>query len=226
MIAAFAKAVQQLFDPTFRRVIWRAIGLSLIVFVALLVGLSQAMEMLPSFDWALLDWVVKAAVWLGGIGLTVLFFPAAATLFIAIYLDDIAQAVERRHYPDDLPGQAVPLGRSIVLSIRFAALVVALNILVLPLYLFIVSLPLIFYSLNGYLLGREYFELVARRHVDESAVQQMRKLHGFRVFIAGVVSAVLLTVPLVNLLAPIVATAAMVHLFKRLAAADGVGASQ
>ena len=226
MIAAFAKAVQQLFDPTFRRVIWRAIGLSLIVFVALLVGLSQAMEMLPSFDWAPLDWVVKAAVLLGGIGLTVLFFPAVATLFIAIYLDDIAQAVERRHYPDDLPGQAVPLGRSIVLSIRFAALVIALNILVLPLYLFIVSLPLIFYSLNGYLLGREYFELVARRHVDESTVQQMRKLHGFRVFITGLVSAVLLTVPLVNLLAPIVATAAMVHLFKRLAAADGVGASQ
>ncbi len=206
--------------------IWRAIGLSLIVFVALLVGLSQAMEMLPSFDWAPLDLVVKAAVLLGGIGLTVLFFPAVATLFIAIYLDDIAQAVERRHYPDDPPGQAVPLGRSIVLSIRFAALVIALNILVLPLYLFIVSLPLIFYSLNGYLLGREYFELVARRHVDESTVQQMRKLHGFRVFITGVVSAVLLTVPLVNLLAPIVATAAMVHLFKRLAAADGVGASQ
>ena len=226
MIAAFAKAVQQLFDPTFRRVLWRAIGLSLIVFAALLFGLSQAMEMLPSFDWALLDWVAKAAVWLGGIGLTVLFFPAVATLFIAIYLDDIAQAVERRHYPDDPPGQAVPLGRSIVLSIRFALLVIALNILVLPLYLFIVSLPLIFYSLNGYLLGREYFELVARRHVDESTVQQMRKLHGFRVFIAGVVSAVLLTVPLVNLLAPIVATAAMVHLFKRLAAADGVGASQ
>ncbi len=224
MLNGFAKAIGQLFDPVFRRVFWRAIALSILVFVALLIGLSQAVDLLPAFDWWVLNGMVKVAAVLGGLGLTWLLFPAVSTIFIAIFLDDIAAAVERRHYPDDPPGRPLPPARSIVLSIRFAVLVVALNILVLPLYLVIISLPLIFYSLNGYLLGREYFELVAHRYADEATVRDLRKDHRIRVFLAGVVTAVLLTVPVVNLLAPIIATAAMVHLFKRLSPAGGMPA--
>ncbi len=224
MLSAYGKAIGQLFDPAFRRVFWRAIALSILVFAVLLVGLGQAVELLPVFEWWLLNAIVKVAAVAGGLGLTWLLFPAVSTMFIVIFLDDIVAAVERRHYPDDPPGRPLPLGRSIVLSIRFAVLVVVLNILVLPLYLVVISLPLIFYSLNGYLLGREYFELVAYRHADEATARDLRRRHRIRCFLAGVVTAVLLTVPVVNLLAPIIATAAMVHLFKRLAPAGSAPA--
>lgn len=224
MLSGFAKAIEQIFDPAFRRVFWRSIALSILVFAALYAGLSLAVEMLPVFEWWILNAIVKVAAVAGGVGLTWLLFPAVSTMFIAIFLDDIAAAVERRHYPGDPPGRPLPTGRAIVLSIRFILLVVALNILVLPLYLSIIAIPLIFYSLNGYLLGREYFELVAYRHVAETAARDLRKRHRVRVFLAGVVIAFLMTVPVVNLLAPIIATAAMAHLFKRLARAGAAPA--
>ena len=138
-------------------------------------------------------------------------FPALATLFIGLFLDDVAEAVEQRHYPGDQPGRALPMGVAFAVTLRFTLLVIVLNILVLPLYVVVIWFPpinmLIFYSLNGYLLGREYFELVARRHAPEPDVATLRKSNGMRVFLPGVVITFLLTIPFVNLLAPMVATA-------------------
>ena len=56
MLSGFAKAIEQLFDPAFRRVFWRAIALSILVFVALFAGLSLAIDLLPDSEW----WLVNA----------------------------------------------------------------------------------------------------------------------------------------------------------------------
>jgi uncharacterized protein involved in cysteine biosynthesis len=75
---------------------------------------------------------------------------------------------------------------------------------------------MVFYALNGYLLGREYFELVALRRLDESSTRALRKAYQGSIFLSGVMIAVLTSVPLVNLAAPVIATAFMVHLFESL----------
>jgi uncharacterized protein involved in cysteine biosynthesis len=74
----------------------------------------------------------------------------------------------------------------------------------------------LFYALNGYLLGREYFELVALRHLPAPAAAQLRRRHRVKLFWGGVTIAFLSSLPVVNLLVPVIATAFMVHVFEQL----------
>ena len=102
---------------------------------------------------------------------------------------------------------------------RFALVVVVINLVALPVYLVLLLFPpfnlFVFYAVNGYLLSREYFELVALRRTDMTTARALAKSNRVRLFASGVVIAFLLTVPFVNLLAPIVGTAMMVHLFEQ-----------
>jgi len=113
--------------------------------------------------------------------------------------------------------EAVHLAEQALGRLRFALVVLALNLAALPLYLAALLVPplylFVFYGLNGYLLGREYFELVALRHMDPAAARTVFRRNRTSLSVAGAVIAVMLGIPLVNLLAPIVATAFMVHLF-------------
>ena len=107
------------------------------------------------------------------------------------------------------------IGRGLAVGLKFLWDVIRLNLFALPVYIFAPGLNLfVFYGLNGYLLGREYFELVALRHLDAAAAVELRKRHRWRLFVAGVVMTFLFTVPIVNLVTPLIATAAMVHIFK------------
>ena len=69
---------------------------------------------------------------------------------------------------------------------------------------------------NGYLLGREFFELAALRHMSREEAAELRSAKGLQVFLAGLVIAGFLAVPLLNLLTPLFATAFMVHVFKKM----------
>jgi len=88
--------------------------------------------------------------------------------------------------------------------------------LALPIYLVFFFLgPLnlfVFYALNGYLLGREYFELIAHRRMEPLQALHLRRAFQGQMFLAGVIITFLMTIPVVNLLAPVIATATMVHL--------------
>lgn len=216
MFGAFAKALRQLPEKSFRRVLLLSIGLTLLVFVGVFMLTDHVLlPMLATFEYGWLNWLVEAA----GIGvlLVALFvlFPSVATFFVCFFLDSIAEAVERRHYPSDAPGRDVPLGHALGQSLRLIVVVVLLNLLCLPLYIFLPGINLfIFYALNGYLLSREYFELVSIRHMTPSEASALRRRVGLTVFGSGVVIAFLLTVPVVNLVAPVLATAVMVHVFK------------
>ena len=73
----------------------------------------------------------------------------------------------------------------------------------------------IFLALNGYLVGREYFEVVAGRRLPPPAARALKKTIGGRLWLAGALVAIMLTIPVFNLVAPVVGTAFMVHLFER-----------
>ena len=129
--------------------------------------------------------------------------------------------VEALDYPGLAPARGAPLFETIKATLRLMGLTLALNLLALPVYLLVPGINLfVFLALNGYLLGREYFEVVALRRLDMAGARALRNRFGARVFFGGVVIAGLFALPLVNLVAPVIATAFMVHIFEGLPRAD------
>ena len=233
MLAQLAKAFEQLGDPRIRSLVLIAILAALAVLVALSFLASHLLmwggdvlnDWLFSGDgqsWlrGVLDWLVDAASVAAVIFASFLLFPAAMGLVLSLSLERVAEAVEARHYPALPPAREQPLGEAVRGALVFAAVAIGVNLLALPFYLLLLFLPpfnlLLFYMVNGYLLGREYFELVAVRRLDAAAAKRLRRASRARVFLAGVVVTLLLTIPIVNIVTPVVATAFMVHVFHRL----------
>lgn len=217
-LKAALKALRQLPDPGFRRVLLRALLLTL----GLLIGFGAlawwGLSVLATIEIGWLDLVVELLLALGLlIGAVFLIFPVAA-LLIGLLLDEVAERVEARHYPNDPPGQELSWWKSLATALRFMLVVIGVNLLLLPLYFLLPGVNvMVFYLANGYLLGREYFELVAYRHLPEVAVHRLRRRSRARLLLAGLIIAIPLSVPIVNLLVPLFATAFMVHVFKALA---------
>jgi uncharacterized protein involved in cysteine biosynthesis len=232
MLSALAKAFGQLSDPAFRRVLVRSVLAALVVFIGVWIaawfGLSWSGEALS--DWVALEpggiwdkalgWVVGAAGVVALLVASFLLFPAIMSIALSLMLEGIAQAVERRHYPELPPAREQSVGEAVKMALAFAAVMLLFNLLALPFYLLLMFLPplnlFVFYLLNGYLLGREYFELVAARRFDIDGARRLRRKFRGRVMLAGAVITFLLTVPIVNLVTPVVATGFMLHVFERL----------
>lgn len=164
-------------------------------------------------------WLETALSILTGIGaifaLGFLIAPISA-LFAGLFQDDIADIVETRDYPGDRPGTALPFAQAIGHTIKFTGIVILGNLFAL-LLLLIPGINLIaFFVVNGYLLGREFFEFAAMRFMPREDAKAFRKARSGTVFLGGMVIAALLAVPILNLVTPIFATIFMMHLFKRL----------
>jgi CysZ protein len=221
LAAAFSRAFAQALEPEFRKVAIKGIAIAGAAFVSLLALAQWGLARLVEFDVA---WLERLAEFAGfGALLVALFllFPAVVALSVGFFLDEVAAAVERRWYPGDSPGRELPVPMALREGAAFGALALALNLLALPLYLALLFLPplnlFLFYGLNGYLLGREYFGLASRRHLSAAESVALRKANAGRVFLAGAAIAVLASVPVINFAAPIVGAAAMTHLFKQVA---------
>ena len=223
LLRALSLTLGQIADPVFRGVLIKSVIFTLILFVGLTVLFYWAVPEVKVFESDWLQWLNSVLEVGGGLAffaLLVLTFSTTATLIGGIFLDDIAEAVEKRHYAGDPPGRSADFSKTFAVSIRFIGVTIMLNILVLPLYLIALLFPplfaFIFYGLNGYLLSREYFELVSLRHQDAKSARRIRKANRTKVFLAGVIIAFIITVPIVNLVVPILATAFMLHVFKSL----------
>lgn len=216
MFTALFKAFAQLSDPRVRRLVWGAVGGAVAVYVVLYGAVAWTLGATAIFE---APWAEAASDILGGVAvlvLTLLLFPAVVTLVAGFLLEDVAAAVEAKHYPDLPAVRQQPMWDSVAAALRFAAVAVVLNLLALPLYFIPVLNLAVFYALNGYLLGREYFELVAARRMDGREAAALRRARIGPLWLAGAAIAFLSTVPLVNLLAPIIATSMMVHVFQAL----------
>ena len=232
MFSALAKAFGQLSDPAFRRVLVRSVLAALVVFIAVWIAawfglswlgeaLSGWAELEPGGFWdKVVGWVVGAAGVVAVLVASFFLFPPIMSIALSFMLESIATAVERRHYPELPPARAQAIGEAVKVALAFAAAILLLNLLALPLYLLLMFVPplnvFVFYLLNGYLLGREYFELVAARRFDAEGVRRLRRRYRGQVMLAGVVIAFLLTVPIVNLVTPVVATGFMLHVLERV----------
>jgi CysZ protein len=217
MLRALWRALAALAMPALRRIVALGLGLAALSYVLLWFAVAAVLYDTARFAWRPLDWLVEALGGLAVLALSWLMFPAVVTLVMGFFLDRIAAAVEALDYPGKGPPRRRPLSETIGALLRLGILTIALNLLALPLYLLVPGINLIlFLALNGYLLGREYFEVVALRRLDAGAARAMRNRFGGRVFIGGVMIAGLFALPLANLVAPVIATAFMVHLFEAL----------
>jgi CysZ protein len=212
MISAFAKALAQLGDPAFRRPIAWSLALAALVFAVLWLIVWFVLTHTAITDLRWIDMTVDVLGGLAAVVLTFILFPGVVAAILSLFADRIIAAVEARYYPHLPPPREPPLVEQALIALRFLAMVVVLNIMALPLYLVPVVNALVFYGLNGYLLGREYFEMVAPRRLDSESRRGLWRRRRLGFVLAGVAFAFLSTLPLVNLLAPVLAAAAMTHL--------------
>jgi uncharacterized protein involved in cysteine biosynthesis len=208
------KAFAQLDDARLQRVVGLSIGTALVVLLLLGVGAWFLIAQLGDVSTAWLDWLIEVMAGLGLVILILFLFPAAVSATIGLFLESVAEAVEARHYPGLAPPRAQTVREAIQSGLKFAIVAILLNLVALPLYLIPPFNVFVFYVLNGYLLGREYYETVALRRLDARQAGELRRRNRWRVFLAGVVITLMLTVPLLNLIAPVIATAFMVHIFE------------
>lgn len=222
---AFSRAIGQLGDGRFIRVVVLGAALA----IALLIGVYAA------FLWVLETFVpgtvtipfigpvggITALLSWGSIllmlGLSVFLMVPVASAFSGLFLDDVAKAVEDRHYPG-LP--AVPrtkLWDSVIDTANFMGLLIVVNVLALILYIFAGPFsPVVFWAVNGFLLGREYFTLVATRRIGRNGARALRKQYGGRIWLAGTLMAAPLSIPLINLIIPVLGVATFTHIFHAL----------
>lgn len=217
MLQSIAMTLGQLGDPRLRGVLITSILTTLALIVALSAAVGAGVDALEATGVAWLDGVLGWVGALGTVVLALLFFPGMVQLVSGLFADRVAAAVEARHYPGAGPGRSQPLTEVVGEALRFALVSVGLNLLVLPFYLLLPGLNLLlFYGLNGYLLGREYAEMVAARRLDPAGIRAFRQRNQGALFLGGVAIAVLATIPLVNLATPVLATAFALHEHHRL----------
>jgi CysZ protein len=219
MLKATFRALGDLVSPEFRSVLLKALGLTIALFIVILVLVQVLLVSLTHFSWPWADWVMQVGT---GLVLLVAFFflmsPVTAA-FAGLFLDQVAAKVEERHYPLDSPGTPLPTSRSILLALQFFLVVLVVNLAALPVvFLGVGAVALVL--ANAYLLSREFFEMVAMRHMPEQEARQLRRENGPAIFFAGLVPALLSIVPVVNLAVPLFATSYFTHLFKSVQASS------
>jgi CysZ protein len=212
MVWAFSRALTLMIQRAFWRVLWHGILITSAAFIGLYIIIWAVLAHVSVADIWWIDVLVNVVGGLSVLVLTWLLFPAVSTLVLSLFIERIITAVETQYYPRLPAPVPLSLWQSIAVALKFTSVMVVLNLIALPLYLVPILNVVVFYSLNAYLLGREYFEIVALRRLDPRSAQHMRHAHRLQCFIAGLVIAGLLTIPVVNLVAPLLAAAFMVHL--------------
>jgi CysZ protein len=232
MIDAAIKALAQMLSPEFRSVLLKAVALAVALLVVIGIGLHHVLVWFVGAAGAwleahagqnahapveALEWVLAILAGLGLAAGAVFLMPTVTSLVGSFFVDEIAEHVERRHYPADPPGAAVPLARALLEGIKTALLAFLVYACAVPFLLVAGIGVLIFFVANAYLLGRIYFELAAMRFHSAAEAKRLRRLHQSSVFIGGMFIAAFVSIPIANLATPLFGTAFMVHLHKRLA---------
>ena len=231
MFDAAAKALSQMFTAPLRRVLLKAVGLALLLIVIIGIvmqrGLSHLAEngatwaeqtsgFAPHAAWSALAWVLSILASLGIVTGALFLMPAVTAFVGSFFVDEVAGLVEREYYPAEPPGHELPLFRALIEGIKIALLSLVIYLFALPFVLFAGFGLVILFLANAYLLGREYFELAAMRFRPVDEAKALRKTRAGYVFLAGMVIAAFVSIPILNLTTPIFAMAFMVHIHKKM----------
>ena len=211
LLSPLARALAQLDDRVFLGVLLRSVAWSAACFVVLHLGAIWAVHHLLDLH----GWIGWAADLLGGIGASLLalwlFLPVAAAIG-TLYIDRIARAVEHRYYPSLPPPRGASLAAQIWDAISVGSRILLLSVLALILALIIPGIGLVLaWIIGGYAIGRGLFAAVAMRRMPRAAAEVLYRRARPVVLAQGCIMALAGYVPILNLLIPVVGTAAMVH---------------
>ena len=170
--------VSQLNDSRlWKPVLWATLLSLASLLLLLVIGGTFLFQLVDSFKDQLSGWMGWAGGWLGGlsvllgtffIGILGYFFLGSVyAAFLSIFLDDMLDAIREQHYPDADWIKPPGMIQSTISSLRFILFSLTLYLLASPLLLvgyFIPPVGLVLqYLLGGYLLGREYGQLIELR---------------------------------------------------------------
>lgn len=214
MLQAIARAIDQLFTGSILKLLGYSIALSVLCLGAAWFGVGWLLAHTTLFETGWLESTGDLLGWALTLILSWFLFPLLATAFVGLFLEPVANAVERRHHAHLPPAPGLSLWSGIGSSLRFLALVVLLNAALLPTLLFAPLYPVAFVLVNGLLLGREYSDLVALRRLDPRSAKALRRRHSAEILVLGIGTTMLNMVPLVNFVAPVLVTMVFVHRFE------------
>jgi CysZ protein len=231
MLDAAVKALAQMFSPPFRKILLKSAGIALLLIIVAAIGLHRVLVWLAESgqSWVattfgvttttplwVLSWLLSVAAALGIIAGSIFLMPAVTGLMASFFADEVAEEVERGHYPGDPPGHALPMVPAAFQGIKTALLAVLVYLVAMPSLLLAGFGAVIFFLATAFLLSREYFELAAMRFRSPAEAKKLRKANQSTVFLAGLFIAAFVSIPILNLATPLFGTAFMVHMHKRL----------
>lgn len=220
ILRALFLAWGDLMRPRIFGVVALGVGLTLLLFVVLQTGTFWAVRsfapesvtlpwigaipIAPALSWSSLILFPLMSVFL--------MVPVAAG-FSGLFAERVSDAVEEIHYPQ-ARGLPVDFWDGLLESLAVMGAVIAVTLVTLILTPFLGPLAsVLYFAGNGWLLGREFFQMAARRHLHEPQASTLRRSLGVRVTLLGVLIAMMLVVPIVNLAGPVMAAAGFTHLF-------------
>jgi CysZ protein len=218
---AFA-SLKEIFSRPFRSVLLKSLGLTFSILGVLWVVLDRLAVSISTGGAPWLVALIKVTAALGlFVGLFFLIAPVSM-LVARFFLDELAQHVETKIYPGSRSGRAAPAIDSLWLAIKFSIVALALNVVAFGLWLLPGVNAIVFFIANAYLFSREYFELAALRFHSIENVKKLRRANRLTIFLAGLIIALFVATPILNLVTPLFGIAFMVRLNKRLAPPDDV----
>lgn len=227
---AINRSWQQMLHPRFRSVFLTAITAAAITLVLLLFVLNAYWPESFMSGWSWLDdyseGLSTAGFWFVGTLGSYLLFPGIVTMVMGLLTDKIADAVEEEYYPNRMGNRKVPYGDLVISAAKLALIMLIINLIFLIPYIILFFMGgfgfvILFVAVNGFLLGREYYEMVAIRHMGRREMNYFRKENSGSLFMGGALIAGMFMIPFVNILAPIFGAAVMTHIFHNLAAKPG-----
>lgn len=207
MLIDLVRAAAMFTDAAVRRTFLISLAVAVGLLAALFPLVDRLVRLAGTTGYVALDRLLEVLGLAGTAILAWLLFPAVVAAVLGFLLDRVVEATERRHFPALPPAREPPLLRTLLYSVGFGLLVLALNLVALPLYLVPgLNIP-VYLALNSYLLGREYVELVMTRREGMGGLKELRRRHQRQLWGSGLVTALILMVPIVNIVAPIIGSA-------------------
>lgn len=229
ILSSFFAALGQIGDPRFRKVLWLGVALAIALLFAMYAAVLLVVQLFTPDSLTLpfvgevtgLTGLLSAASILFLLILSVFLMVPVASAFTGLFLDDVADAVEERHYPRYSPAPRASFWTSLIESARYFWVLVALNLVGLLVTLFTGPLGMgLLWLINGFLLSREYFTMIALRRLDAVQARAMLRDNRIRLWVAGTLMAMPLSIPILNLVIPVLGAATFTHLYHRLSAGN------
>ena len=225
MLSTFFRSAREIFQKPLRSVVFKAIFASMVILVVVLAVLvfgllNVEIPLLGQLPWPI-SWLVETSLEFLAISFFIflgsILFPWVLSLVIAFFLDEIVTVVRESNYNNKFL-ETTGNSQAIIYAVKFGVLTSLINLVCLPIYLILLFFPIMslvfFYLVNGLLLGREYYGLVTIGYVASKERRAVFKENRLQVYLAGLFIAFMMTIPFINLIAPVLGSVMMVHLLE------------